>query len=212
MLQFTLRCLSPFLSSHATLISNNPNMYLIYCHADFGIVLHSDWTNQYNLKYSNRTTLTLSEVNRKHGDGCDMQQRSPESEWGHCGYMVPALTTRPPGQHKFHYFDLKCVKNVLIFKKCNFSIKWTLTSKEKLMTQKGCATWAALLTSTCAFLYMLSPQSHPVTNLHCKLESNYSHFQLLHYYGLSDLCVRVCVSVSAWRIKVRPQSDPNNVW
>lgn len=49
--------------------------------------------------------------------------------------------------------------------------------------------------SMCTFLYMLSAQSHPVTNLPCKLKCNYSYFQLLYYYGLSDLCLSMCVSM-----------------
>lgn len=59
------------------------------------------------------------------------------------------------------------------------------------MKQTQSVALVALLSHLCAFLYMLSAQSHPVSNLHCKLESNYSHFQLLHYYELSDLCVSV---------------------
>lgn len=50
--------------------------------------------------------------------------------------------------------------------------------------------------SECAFLYLLSALSHPVTNFPRKLLCNYSYFQLLYYYGLSDLSsISVCQCV-----------------
>lgn len=46
-----------------------------------------------------------------------------------------------------------------------------------------------------SLFYVLSALTHPVTNLPCILGPNYSYFQPLYYYRLSDL-VCVCLLVS----------------